>query len=93
MIVNSCLLYWKQKAHGNGELPTTKHSADMGTGTALSSLPMIVKNIFAARTWLESVRIFLTSSCLLYWLQGGFNEDNTSFTPRSWSFAFFSLSF
>lgn len=64
-----------------------------GMATTLSSLPVRVKNIFATRTWLENVRFFLTSSCLLYWLQCGFNEDNTSFTPRSWSFASFLLSF
>lgn len=63
-----------------------------GMGTTISSLPVIVKNIFAARTCLENARFSLTSGCLLYWLQSGFNEDNTC-TPRSWSFAFFSLSF
>lgn len=92
MIVNSCLLYWKQRLMAMVSCPSAS-TLLIGMGATLSSLPIIVKNIFAARTWLENVRFFLTSSCLLYLLQSGFNEDNISFTPRSWSFAFFHSSF
>lgn len=79
----------KQKAHGKGELPTSEHSTDRNG----NSPQLLASEWSAARTWLENVRFFLTSSCLLYWLQSGFNEDNTTFTPSSWSFAFFSTSF